>query len=132
MFHLDQSGKFFVTVYKKKIECISEACHAVVVVSKMIVVALRIQIRKREVRHVGVGGDVVDVVIDKNVNIFPDPDTVDAVQKQPEGPHVGGPVHTSGLRHDTKIRKKKEANKVNKNGNMEDDDAQIEVRQQNS
>ena len=47
---------------------------------------------------------------------------MDAVQKQPEDPNVSGQVHTSGLRHDTKIRKKKEANKVNKNGNMEDDD----------
>ena len=59
----------------------SEASHAVAEHVKMIAVVLRIRIRGREVRH----GFVRDVM---EVDIFPDPDTVDAVQKQPEDPNV--------------------------------------------
>ena len=58
-----------------------EASHAVKEVGRMIAVVLRIRIRGQEVVHV-----VVDVYIE--VDIFPDPDTVDAVQKQPEDPNV--------------------------------------------
>ena len=73
------------TVNKKKIECMSEASHAVGDDMEMIAVVLRIRIRGREVRHVAVGDSMV---ANMEVDIFPDPDTVDAVQKQPEDPNV--------------------------------------------
>ena len=51
----------------------------------MIAVVLRIRIRGQEVVHVRMHGDI-------EVDIFPDPDTVDAVQKQPDSPYVRGPA----------------------------------------
>ena len=59
----------------------SEASHGVIEVRRMIAVVLRIRIRGREVLN-------LDVERNIKVNIFPDPDTVDAVQKQPEDPNV--------------------------------------------
>ena len=55
----------------------------------MIAVVLRIRIRGREVRIVAVGFAMVDAI---KVDIFPDPDTVDAVQQQPDSPYVRGPA----------------------------------------
>ena len=59
----------------------SEASHGVIEVRRMIAVVLRIRIRGQEVLHVVDIGDI-------EVDIFDDPDTVDAVQKQPEDPNV--------------------------------------------
>ena len=70
-----------VAANKKKIECMSEASHGVAEVIEMIAVVLRIRIRGQEVVQMFVHGAM-------EVDIFPDPDTVDAVQKQPEDPNV--------------------------------------------
>ena len=63
----------------------SEASHAVVDDMQIIAVVLRIRIRGQEVLNVCMHGDM-------EVDIFHDPDTVDAVQKQPDSPYVRGPA----------------------------------------
>ena len=63
----------------------SEASHGVAEHVEMIAVVLRIRIRGQEVLIVVVREAMVDY-------IFPDPDTVDAVQKQPDSPYVRGPA----------------------------------------
>ena len=62
-----------------------EASHAVKEVGRMIAVVLRIRIRGPEVLNVCDHGAM-------EADIFHDPDTVDAVQKQPDSPYVRGPA----------------------------------------